>query len=326
MKDSIFEGVSVVGADQAATRAGLIYGFIAYGIWGIVPVYFKFVRVVPPREILAHRIVWSAVFLLGFLSLTRRLPTLGAVFRSPRPLALLGLSTLFIAGNWYVFIYSVLTNQMLQGSLGYFILPIVNVAVGTLFFGEKMRLPQWIALCFATAGVLALIVWLGMFPWIALTLAFSFSIYGIIRKHTPVDGTVGLTVETLLLAPLALVALAYWHAGDELVFFHLDNYMRLLVVLSGLITSIPLVCFAQAVQRLRIVTIGFLQYISPSLAFLIAVRFYGEDFSPAYQVGYGLIWCGLVVFVLDALRSGWKTREAGRGEADEKIREMEIMN
>jgi chloramphenicol-sensitive protein RarD len=314
---------------ESAARTGLLYGLTAYGLWGIVPLYFKAVAGVPAEEILAHRIVWSAIFLLGFLLATGRIAALAAVFRSRRALGMLALSTLFVASNWYVFIYSVMSNQMLQGSLGYFILPLVNVAIGTIFFGERMRMPQWFALIFVVGGVAVLVVWLGLFPWIAITLAVTFSIYGVIRKHAPVDGTVGLTVETLLLAPIAAGCLLFWGSHGSLVFGRQRWEMDVLLILSGLVTSIPLMCFAQAVRRLRIVTIGFLQYISPSIQFLLAVALFQERFPREYQVGYGLIWCGLTLFVGDAVHTSWKTRVTNRREAQEqedKIREMEIMN
>lgn len=314
---------------HAATKTGLLYGLAAYGIWGIVPLYFKAVQTIPPLELLAHRIAWSALLLVALLALTGRARPLLAAFRSRPALKMLALSTIFIAGNWYVYIYCVMTNQIMQGSLGYFILPIVNVAIGTIFFGERMRPPQWAALLFATAGVLVLILWLGVIPWIALTLAFSFSIYGIIRKHAPVDGTVGLAVETLLVAPLAFGCLMIRAYDGTLIFGQANQQVNSLVVLSGVVTTIPLICFAQAVKRLRIVTIGFMQYISPTLAFLIAVLFYNEEFTRAHQVCYGLIWCGLALFVGDALRNAWKKRGDDRREAEEgeeKIREMEIMN
>jgi chloramphenicol-sensitive protein RarD len=287
---------------EASARSGLLYGLAAYGWWGLVPIYFKAVQPVPPGELLAHRIVWSALLLVAVLVILGRFAELIACFRDRRSLTFLLLSTVFIASNWYVYIYSVLSGQILQGSLGYFILPLVNVLFGTIFFGERMRAPQWVALGLAMAGVLVLIFWLGLFPWIALTLAFSFSIYGILRKQARIDATVGLTVETLLLAPVSLIFLLIWAAAGELKFGHLDRGLDALILLSGVVTSVPLICFGLAVHRLRIVTIGFMQYISPTLAFLIAVLAYDEGFPPAYQVGYGLIWLGLAVFVGDALR------------------------
>jgi chloramphenicol-sensitive protein RarD len=293
---------------HAATRAGLLYGLVAYVIWGVVPIYFKSVDRVPAEELLAHRIVWSAALLVAVLTLLGRFRELLACFGHSRSLMLLLASTLFIATNWYVYIHSVLSNQIMQGSLGYFILPLVNVAIGTIFFQERMRPLQWIALSFAVIGVAVLTVWDGTFPWIALTLAFTFSIYGVLRKQAAVDGMVGLTVETLLLAPFCLVYLGYYAWKDQLVFGHGDYRQDALVILSGVVTSIPLICFAQAVQRLRIVTIGFLQYISPSLAFILAVTLYGEEFKPVYQAGYSLIWCGLAIFVFDALRQAQRPK------------------
>lgn len=308
------------GSADSSARIGLLYGLGAYILWGLVPIYFKNVGEVPPREMLAHRIAWSALLLIVMLALAGRLNQLVATVRSRHAITLLLLSTVFIASNWYVYIYSVMTGQILQGSLGYFILPIVNVAIGMIFFGERMRLPQWIALSFATAGVLVLIFWLGLFPWIALTLAFSFSIYGILRKQAPVDSIVGLTVETLLLTPIALVDLIAWGSSGTLTFGHLNREIDVLIALSGIVTSIPLICFGQAVQRLRLVTIGFLQYISPTLAFLIAVLYYEEAFPRQYQVGYGLIWLGLAVFVGDAL---WR---ASRPKEEAEVRkEAEVV-
>jgi len=292
----------IVGGNTESVRVGLLYGVAAYTCWGIVPLYFKAVHAVPPREMLAHRIVWSALLLMLIMAVAGKLGTLVRTFRSGRVFGFLILSTMFIAANWYVYIYSVSTNQILQGSLGYFILPLVNVAAGTLFFGEKLGRLQWLAIIFASGGVLVLIVWLGMLPWIALTLAVTFSIYGIIRKHVAVDGTIGLTVETLILTPIAFLFLLVWGTDDRLAFQHISPGLDWLIILSGLITTVPLICFGQAVPRLRIVTIGMLQYIAPTLAFLLAVWLYDEAFPFGYQVGYGLIWIGLAIFVADAVR------------------------
>jgi len=295
-----------VGGSNNSARSGLAYGLAAYGIWGVVPVYFKWLSAVPASEVVAQRIVWSAILLFLTLAILGRLKELAACFRHARSLKLLMLSTTFISANWYVFIYSVLTNQIMQGSLGYFILPLVNVAIGTIFFRERMGRSQWLALMFAAGGVLVLTVWDGKFPWIALTLAFSFSIYGVLRKQAAVDSIVGLTVETMLLAPICLIFLILLATEKQMIFGNKDRGLDALIVFGGVVTSVPLICFAQAVTRLRIVTIGFLQYISPSLAFTIAVLYYGEDFKPAYQLGYGLIWCGLLIFVLDAV---WRLRK-----------------
>lgn len=303
-----------------SARKGIFYGLAAYGAWGIVPLYFKSVQQVPTSEMLAHRIVWSTLLLLLTLIVLGRGKELIACLRDPRSLKMLLLSTAFIATNWYVYIYSVLSNQIMQGSLGYFILPLVNVAIGTLFFRERMTALQWLAVSFAAVGVIVLTMGDGKFPWIALTLAFSFSIYGVLRKQAAVDGVIGLTVETLLLMPIAAGFLIYCAAENRLIFAHRDRALDALIILSGLVTSIPLICFAQAVQRLRIITIGFLQYISPTLAFLIAVLLYDEKFPPVYQLGYGMIWCGLAIFVADTFM-----RTRSRVEVNERRREAEVV-
>ncbi|MCE9534740.1 MAG: EamA family transporter RarD, partial [Planctomycetes bacterium] len=169
-----------MASTQSTAKVGLIYGLAAYILWGIVPLYFKAIQQVPAREVLVHRIIWSALLLLVLIGAAGRFPALVNAFRTRRIIGRLILSTLMISANWYVFIYSVLTNQILQGSLGYFMLPIVNVAIGTIFFRESMRTSQWLALGFAVVGVVVLTLWLGQLPWIALTLAVSFSIYGIL--------------------------------------------------------------------------------------------------------------------------------------------------
>jgi chloramphenicol-sensitive protein RarD len=280
-----------------------MYGFAAYGLWGIVPLYFKAISFISPREILAHRVVWSAILLFLLLAVMGKLPGLWSTFRSGSVLRQLALSSLLIGTNWYVFIYSVVSGQIMQGSLGYFLLPLVNVLIGTVFFQERMRPVQWLALAIAMVGALNLIVQIGVFPWIAVTLAFSFSFYGVVRKYARVEGTTALTVETILLSPIALGYLIFLGSESALVFGNVDRTTDGLVILSGLVTSVPLIFFAQAVQRLRLITIGFLQFISPSLAFMLAVFRYGEEFTPVHQVSYGLIWAALVLFVMDAIGS-----------------------
>ncbi len=252
-------------------------------------------------------------FLVGRFALsppgsTRRLPGLWKCFSSASILGRLTLSSLLIGTNWYAFIYSVVTGQIIQSSLGYFILPLVNVAIGTIFFAERMRWVQCIALGFATLGVVNLIYQLGIVPWIAITVAFSFSFYGVVRKQTPVDGTTGLTVETILLSPIALGYLVFLGAREQLSFGTMDRWTDALVILSGVVTSVPLICYAQAVQRLQLITIGFLQYLSPLLAFLLAVVKYDEEFTQAHQISFGLIWTALAIFIVDAL---WNLRSRG---------------
>lgn len=287
---------------RSQTRIGLLYGVAAYGIWGVIPLYFKAVDRVPARELLAHRIVWSALLLLVLLTMMGKWGAFRRAIASRRTLGRLLMSTVFIACNWYMFIYSVVSGQAVQGALGYFILPLVNVAFGMLFFREKLRRLQSTALACAAIGVLVLIVWKEIFPGIALTLAFSFTFYGVIRKSTPVDAIVGLSIETLLLTPIAMGFLVWLRSDNELRFLSGTGVETTLILLSGVITTIPLICYAEAVRRLKLITIGFLQYISPSIALLIAVLRFNEPFDLGQQICFGLIWIALLLFTVDAVR------------------------
>jgi len=298
------------GSTDSKARSGLLYGLAAYGWWGLMPLYFELVSAAPPKELLAHRIIWSALLLFLILTLFRRWPEFFRSIRTPRTLRLLALSAALIALNWYVYIYSVLAGQQIQGSLGYFILPLVNVAIGITFFHERLRPMQGVAILLAAAGVIYQIVDLGVFPWIALTLAFSFCLYGVARKQAPVDAVIGLSIETILLAPIALgFVLWWWLAEGTLAFGRLGARVDSLLILSGVVTTVPLLCFAQAVQRLRLITVGFLQYISPSIQLIIAIFHAGEPFTPTHRVSFTLIWAALALFVVDALRANQKRIE-----------------
>jgi chloramphenicol-sensitive protein RarD len=292
-----------VDGSTSQTRIGFLYGLAAYGWWGLVPFYFDAVSQIPSQEVLAHRIVWSALLLILVITGLRQWPTFIRCAQSRETMIRLMLSTTLIGCNWYVYIYSVLSKQALQGSLGYFILPLVNVGVGLLFFGEKLRPAQVVALVLASLGVAVQIIQLGVFPWIALTLAFSFCFYGVVRKQTPVDAIVGLTIETLLLTPISLFVIGIWAVNGELVFAHRTFWLDGLVILSGVVTTVPLICFSQAMRRLPLITMGFLQYISPTIAFFIAVLYLGESFTPTHQISFAFIWAGLAVFVIDAIRA-----------------------
>ena len=296
------------GEPHAGTvRAGLLYAVAAYGMWGLVPLYFKNVAC-PPHEIVAHRVLWSALFLAIIVTALRRWPEVWAAFRARRTLLMLFASAYLVAGNWYVYVYATDSGQITQASLGYFILPLVNVFAGIGFFGDRLRVPQAVALAIAALGVVSLTVSVGTFPWISLTLAFSFALYGIVRKVVPVDGVIGLTVETALLAPTAVAFILVWEWAGDLRFGHVDRQLDGLIALSGVVTTLPLICFAQAVRKVSLVTIGVLQYLSPTLQLVVAVLVYGEKFSNQHRISFGLIWAGLAVYVIDAVRMAARRR------------------
>ena len=282
---------------------GVAYGIAAYGWWGLVPVYFKAVATVPAVEVLAHRILWSVVLLAVWMRLRGRWPAAAAAMRNRRTVITLLATTVLIAGNWYVFIWAVANDHVLQASLGYFINPLVNVLLGFVFLGERLRTWQTLAVGLAAAAVLYLTLVCGQFPWIALVLAGTFGFYGLLRKTAKVDAPVGLTVETTLLLPLALAYLTYVGVEGELAFGARSRWTDLLLVLAGAVTALPLLWFTNAVRRLRLATLGFLQYIAPTGHFLLAVGLYHEPFTAAHGITFGCIWTALAIYSIDTARS-----------------------
>jgi chloramphenicol-sensitive protein RarD len=282
-------------------REGLLYGLAAQGLWGLAPLYFRELDAVPPVEILFHRIVWSGLFALLLIALAGRWKDLRDCFGSRPILTRLLISTLLLAVNWLVYIYSVATNRILQASLGYYLTPLVNVLLGMVCFGERLRAAQWLAVALGTAGVLIQMAGLGHLPWIALCVAGSFGFYGMIRKGVPVDGLLGLTVETLLLVPISVAFILWGLWTQEAAALHLDARASTFLYLSGVVTAVPLLCFGQAARRLRLTTLGILQYLAPSMQFLLAVLLYGEKFTTAHAISFGCIWTALLLYTTDSL-------------------------
>ncbi|MGX7705611.1 EamA family transporter RarD [Methylobacterium sp. Gmos1] len=276
---------------------GLIYALGAFLSWGlVVPVHFRLLDGVPAWGILAHRIVWSSLFialLLGALRLMRRAPR----FALQRRHGFLLLSALLIAGNWSLYLWAVQNGRMLDASLGYFINPLVNVTLGALVLRETLRPLQLAAVALAGTGVVAAVVAAGTLPWIALALAISFAIYGLIRKLVPIDPILGLGAETFALLPLALAYLSLAPAPPGQ-----DTAQWLLLMLTGVTTALPLMWFAAAASRLKLSTLGLLQYLSPSCLLLLSVLVYGESLPPSRALVFGLIWAGLALYALDAAR------------------------
>ena len=290
--------------DSEARRQGVIYGLAAYLCWGFFPVYFKAVQVVRPLEMVAHRICWSLAFLLVLIAWKGAWGDIGRLLARPKSLAALTASTLLIATNWLVFIYAISVDEVLQSSLGYFINPLVSVLLGFVFLGERLERAQWLSIVLAAAGVIYLAACYGSIPWISLLLAATFGLYGLIRKALRVEPLVGLTVETLLLAPFALIYLIVLHQRGTGIFLASSTRLDLLIPMAGIITAIPLLFFAAAAKRLRLATVGFLQYITPTMHFLLAVIVYGEAFTHNDLISFLLIWSGLAVYSVHAYRSG----------------------
>jgi chloramphenicol-sensitive protein RarD len=277
-------------------RAGLVYGLTAYTLWGIFPLYFHALARVSPWIILSHRVVWSVLFLAILVTAKREWPAVTPVLRSPRGLGLLAAGAVLIAVNWLIFIYAIVTNQVLQASLGYFINPLLSVALGVLFLGERLRRWQWVAVGIAGVAVAAMALRGAGIPWIALSLAVTFALYGLVRKKVNINSLHGLLVETALLLPASLV---FWWLMPPPEF---PSHTWLLLSLAGVITATPLLLFGAAVRRLRLSTVGFLQYIGPTIQFLIAILVFGEQLDPAKLASFGLCWAAIGVYVVDSLR------------------------
>jgi chloramphenicol-sensitive protein RarD len=302
-----------IDTEHRQTSHGLVFGVGAYGLWGLIPLYFKAVADIAPLEVLAHRGFWSFVVLGLILGATHRGKELAMLRESPRVILMLLASTLLIAINWLTFIYAVGTGQVLQSSLGYFILPLVNVLLGVVFLRERLRPYQWLSILLALVGVIVLGVMVNRIPWIALGLAVSFSVYGFLRKVMPVGGLVGLAIETLALTPVALAYLVYLQQTGQSTATNPTDYGVL--ALSGLVTTIPLLLFIAAARRLQLTTLGFLQYLTPTLQFLLAVVAFGEPFSRVQLLSFGCIWTAVFLYSLDSFRAA-RRRELELVEPD----------
>jgi chloramphenicol-sensitive protein RarD len=280
---------------------GLILGIGAYGLWGVLPLYLKLLTDVPAVQVLAHRVIWSLVLLAVIVVVLRRVRTIAVAVRG-RTLVLLLASSALIAVNWLVYIWAVQNAHVLEASLGYFINPLVNVALGVAVLGERLRRVQGVAIAVAATGVAILAVTGGGAIWIPLSLAASFGLYGLARKVVAIDALGGLTVETLLLAPFCLAIVIYAGSTGSGAF---GQSLRLdwLLVLAGPVTAAPLLMFAAAARRMPYSTLGLLQYIAPSLQFLQAVLLFGEPLHAVHLVTFALIWSGCALYAWDSLRA-----------------------
>lgn len=282
-------------------RQGLWYAFGTYGLWGFLPVYWKLLQAVPALEILLHRMVWSLVFLALVLMVRGSWSELRPAFRSRRALAIYSVAALLLSANWWLYIWAVNSGFIVETSLGYFINPLVSVALGVFFFRERLRFGQWAAIALAGAGVAYLTVVYGKPPWISLGLAFSFAIYGLLKKIAPLGASEGLTLETALMSAPALALLAKWQVNGTASFGRLGLETDLLLVGCGVVTALPLALFAAAASRLPLSTIGLMQYIAPTIQFLLGVLVYNESFGVQRLIGFTLIWTALALFTAEGL-------------------------
>lgn len=278
---------------------GVFYALGAYLMWGFAPLYFKYLDFIPVKEILAHRIIWS-VLVTGFLiTVLRAWPNVRLICVSPKKLALLLVSTLLISCNWMVFIWAINNERMLDASLGYFINPIINVLLGLLFLNESLSRIKWVAVGLAFVGVLIQIFALGALPWVSLVLPTSFAFYGLVRKKVKVESLTGLFIETLLVAPIALYYLLAFADSEYANMANNTLSLNFWLMFAGIATALPLIFFGQAALRLKLSTLGFFQYLAPSLLFIFAVLFYGESLSFYKVVTFVFIWAGIALFAFE---------------------------
>jgi chloramphenicol-sensitive protein RarD len=289
-------------------KIGIFSALGAYGIWGLFPIYFKWLDSVPPMEVLLHRVIWSVVFLFLLVSVTRRWQAVLQVLRQKHLVAALSLSALMVSANWLIFIWAITNNRILETSLGYFLNPLISIFLGMLFLSERLRKGQWIALLLACSGVLAQLLVFGSLPWVALAVAFSFGFYGLLRKQIPVESILGLFVETLLLLPFALIYLLWLQYSGELHFAHQPWHLDALLILGGVVTSVPLLLFAAGARRLPLMMMGFMQYLVPTSSMALAVLVYGEKMDASRLLTFAAIWLALIVFSAEGVNHRRKNR------------------
>ncbi len=289
-------------------RRGFGFGVAAYGIWGLFPLYWPLLEPAGAIELLAHRVVWTAVTMALLVFVLRRRASLRTVLASRHKVVLLGTASAMISVNWGVYIWAVNNEHVVDASLGYFINPLVTVLAGVLILRERLRRTQWVALGIASAAVVGLTVEHGRPPWVALTLAVSFAAYGLLKKYADVGAVESLTVETALVAPLAVAYLAWVIAAGHSQATQNLPWHPVLLATSGIVTALPLIFFGAAATRISLTTLGLLQYMTPTLQFLLGVVVFGEPMSPGRWVGFAVIWLALVLFTADSMRQRQLTR------------------
>lgn len=286
----------------------MLAGLGAWLIWGLFPLYWRALTPATPIELLAHRVLWAAVSVGLLLLVIRRWREIPAAFKDRRTALTLVAASIMIGINWGVFIYGVNSGHTVEVSLGYYMNPLVTVLLGVWFFKERLRMAQWIAIAIAAVAVVVLTVEVGRFPWLAMSLAVSFGVYGLLKKLSPTPPLSGLMVEALILLPAAVALLGYLVAKGQSNFGHHGGVHVLLIVLMGVVTAVPLVLFATAAQSIPLSTLGLMQYLTPTMQFVLGVFVFHEPMSTARWVGFGFVWVALIVFTLDALRNNHRVR------------------
>jgi chloramphenicol-sensitive protein RarD len=284
---------------------GVICGVSAYVLWGLLPLYWKLLKTVPAFEILSHRIVWSFVFVTFIVLISRKVDKLKSALKDKKCMIYILICSLLVSMNWFIYIWAVNSNHIVAASMGYFITPFVSVLLGMFVLKEKLNGMQYLALSIACIGVLIKIIVYGEIPWISLMLAITFGFYGLFKKRVPVESTIGLTIETLMVAPIALGFLIFNGANGNGSFWD-QPFTTLLLALTGIATATPLLLFSETAKNVKLTTIGFLQYISPTISLFLGVYIYKEGFTHADFISFGLIWAALVIYSISIIKMGRK--------------------
>ena len=277
-------------------NAGIIYPIAAYFIWGILPIYWKVMKQIPSGDILAHRIFWSFVFLAAIISSMKRWSEFRQAFSNTKSILAVTVAAILISANWLIYIWAVNNNHIVEASLGYYINPLLTILLGIVVLREKSDIWQIIAIILALFGVGLLTYQFGQVPWVAISLAISFACYGLVKKLSSLSPLTGLAAETMVVAPLALGYLYMQVSGTAATYSNLSYGMILMILLTGVVTSVPLLLFAQGTKRVSLTTLGFVQYLSPSISLIIGIFIYNEPFTLAYQISFGLIWIALAIY------------------------------
>ena len=282
-------------------NSGILAAIGAYVLWGLLPIYWKSVQTVPPLEVLCHRTAWSLLFLLFLLIWSKRWQWLRQASKSPVTLITFLITSSILGLNWFVYIWAVNADHILDASLGYFVNPLISVLLGTIFLKERLRPWQWVAIGIALCGVVFLTLGYGAFPWIALTLATTFGFYRLLRKTASLEALEGLALETAVLSVPALAYLVYLELTGAASFGHTATATDVLLAFTGIATALPLLLFAYAARKVTLATVGVLQYIAPTLQFLLGVWVYGETFAATRMIGFGAVWIALVLYSLEGV-------------------------
>jgi len=275
---------------------GILNGLAAYALWGFFPIYWKLLHQVPALQVIAHRISWSFILLIVFILLTKQWRDFRSAALTAKTLGIYSIAAVLLTVNWLVYVWGVNAGFIVETSLGYFINPLLSVLLGVIFLRERLRTAQWVPVGLASVGVIYLTVAYGRLPWIALSLAFSFGFYGFVKKLAPLGSLYGLTLETAIVFPIALIYLAFVGFTGSGTFLHEGALTDMLLIGAGAVTTIPLLMFASAAKQIPLTVIGLLQYIAPTLQFLIGVFIYQEPFDQAHLIGFGIVWVALIIF------------------------------